>query len=175
MNDTDVPAWIRATLERLGMEALDDLITYDFSSKMTRRIGVAIATLQGKQLIGLHIRLSTPLWLRANEDERRECIAHEVCHLVRFYHGDLRKTHGSQWRDLMRECGYSGNPYHTVNISGHDKYKCNCGCPTGVYVSRKIFQQLFLGRYYVCTKCRHYVSIPNVLAPKTEKAELAAV
>ena len=174
MYDTDVVAWTREALQMLAMECIDNKITYDFS-RLASRMGEAIIVKRGDKIEVLHIRLSEPLWLRATEDERRECVFHEVCHLVRFYQGDLRDNHHDEWRKMMQSCGYSGSPYHTVSTEDFDKYRVNCGCPDGVLVSRKVLLGLLSGRYYVCRKCRQYVSVRNVLAPKTEKAELAAV
>lgn len=167
MRDACVEAWIREALNACEMDFLDDIITYNFGHIKKNRLGVAIGVYKKGVLFALHIRLSKKLWPIASIDERRQCIFHEVCHLVTFYNGDLRHGHHDEWQRLMLKCGYSTTECHHVGMR-----RSQCGCSES-YVSEEVFNNLLSGRHYICTKCRQYVSIPNVVAPKKQEEALA--
>ena len=65
------------------------------------------------------IRLSTVLWPRASEEERRETVVHEMCHIVVGYkHGYAASAHGFEWKEAMRNCGVEPRRLHSVDRTG---------------------------------------------------------
>src|SRR5437879_3730633 len=52
------------------------------------------------------IRLSRPLWPKASDEERRETVIHEACHVIADCRFGGRQGHGPRWRQMMGLCGY---------------------------------------------------------------------
>lgn len=76
----------------------DGPLTVEFSSRMTRSIGLAYPA---RGLIRIRANLR-----EASESVLREVLCHELAHLVAFQrHGRVR-PHGAEWQALMREAGY---------------------------------------------------------------------
>ena len=136
---------------------LHDTITFSFNKRFTKRLGDANPNTR-------HIRLSIPLWERANEAQRLEVVTHEVCHIIVMVKAWKQKTyihnpHGQEWQEAMKIAGYS-NPskYHTVNRNDlkrkYTQYYLQCGC-----AKRRVTSHMFaliLDKQWHCDKCGEY-------------------
>jgi len=111
-----IRSWIRFACDSNEVPELAQVILVEWNRRFTRRLGDAgysSTTYRAK------IRLSLPLWPRASDQDRRETVIHEVCHLVAYYKfGQVAAPHGSQWQEAMKNCGVEPLRLHTVNRSG---------------------------------------------------------
>jgi predicted SprT family Zn-dependent metalloprotease len=63
--------------------------------------------------------LSIALWSRASEQDRRETVIHETCHVIVGYkHGFLASHHGAEWKQAMKNCGVEPVRTHNVDRTG---------------------------------------------------------
>lgn len=131
-------------------------IIVQWNGRFTRRMGDA----QFIRGVGI-VRLSKKLWERANDEQRRQTIIHEVCHVIQRVQ-DLEKgyrspPHGWQWQALMRRCGQRPDRCHTVDRTGIVRtYSVRCAC--GVHqVGKTVYRRMLNGQKYQCKKCRQKV------------------
>ncbi len=127
-------------------------IHVEFNSRFTRRMGDANVVYG----IGI-IRLSRKLWDRASEEQKREVIIHEACHVIQrvrdMERGCRSSAHGEHWKSLMRKCGVRPNRCHTVDRTGLVKtypVRCSCGVNS---VGKTVYRRLREGTQYRCCKC----------------------
>jgi len=151
--------WIRLACERNGVPELIPSITVEWNSRFTRRMGDALyspITFQAK------IRLSTPLWPRATEQDRFETVVHETCHvIVKYRFNPLIKDHGPEWKEAMRNCGVEPLRLHSVDRTGlarRQRRFALLGCPNqGIdhkcRITAKEFNQLRRGTEFYCKRC----------------------
>ncbi len=147
---------IYAALLLLDTMQLGPQIKIEWSNKMKTTAGTAS---------GKIITISNKLWLAANEEQRKELIIHETCHLVNYeINKDIEHySHGKEWQDLMRRCGYY-NPQrcHTIPVIRNKKryFLYTCGCENGRYVHKikvrthNLIQKCKHGERLVCNVCK---------------------
>jgi len=85
MEDPHIRCWIRFACERNEVPELAQVVVVEWNPRFTRRLGDA-----GYSHVTFRatIRLSIPLWPRATDQDRRETVIHEVCHIIVGYkHG----------------------------------------------------------------------------------------
>ena len=172
----NVRAWVNDALEQLGYSDLQILIGWN--SRFTARMGDA----RCPGLMGA-IRLSIPLWPRASENERRETVLHEVCHVVVMYEskksGKRVPSHGHEWQHKMRTLGIEPKRCHQVNRDGLKRTRRTvqmyCACDTQPQTPR-VAKRIRTGLYkYSCRKCKAllrfepYDSTPIPESPKPPK------
>ena len=91
---------------RLRLQQVDELaqvIVVEWNPRFTRRLGDAA---YNSITFRARIRLSSPLWPRTSEEDRRETVIHEACHIIVGYKfGQVAAPHGSEWKEAMRNCG----------------------------------------------------------------------
>jgi predicted SprT family Zn-dependent metalloprotease len=146
--------WIKEACEANGMPELTSQIKWEFNSRFTRRMGDA-------QPGTKHIRLSAPLWERADEDEQRNTVKHEVCHLIAprllAMVGKREDAHGAMWRACMRVAGEHASRCHNVNTDGlkvgRKKYKARCSCRTLEIGATRRNRMLKKKMTYFCKLC----------------------
>ena len=143
--------------EKNGVPELAPQIKWRWSKKYTRKMGSA----EYKKLL---ITLSRPLFLtRATEDDQKQTVVHEACHLIAFYKFynnyqlPLRlKPHGRELQQAMLRCGKEPRRCHKVPLATVAHFECNCR--KEIFVSRlqekRIRRAIILGSYYTCRKCK---------------------
>jgi SprT protein len=116
VKDREIRRWIRYACERNDVPELAQVIQVEWKTRFTRRLGDALYNPRSYQA---RIRLSVPLWERATEEERRETVVHETCHVIAGYQFGSVPSHGVEWKEAMRKCGLKPIPTHSVgNRSG---------------------------------------------------------
>ena len=133
-------------------------IDFEFNLRFTRKLGDATYNHNKKR--GL-VRLSTPLWQRATEEQRRETVIHEACHVIVFSRRSTEK-HGPKWCEAMLNCGISPERTHHVDRTGlyhRQKRYIVSSCPNaGVdhkcRVSARRLGQLKKGCVLHCRICK---------------------
>lgn len=100
------------------------------------------------------VQLSSKLWKRATPKERREVVAHELCHISAFdKNGD--RGHGRGWLAEMRKCGYpNATRCHKVSVIGiANRHPVFCDCKVHM-ISPQRFKKLRARTVkYTCNKC----------------------
>lgn len=113
-----IRGWIDLACDSNDVPELKHKIDFEFNGRFTRRLGDAIYNRRkGRGFI----RLSAPLWPRATEEERRETVIHEACHVVVGYKYQNQKVvdaHGGEWRSAMNLCGLEPLRTHRVDRTG---------------------------------------------------------
>ena len=115
------------------------------------------------------IRLSRPLWPKASDEERRETVIHETCHVIADYRFGGKQGHGPHWHQMMSLCGYERpqrchgvdheairerRERRRVEVLGH------CGCAEGVILGPVQAQRLRGGAAYRCRTCNQRIALP---------------
>ena len=134
---------------------------------MTRCLGAAF---RAKQLI----KFSGPLWERANDEQQKENVFHETCHIiVALKYGFGLRAHGSEWGACMEACGYEPIRCHKVDRTGlckkYVKYEVKCKCTDSIWVGHA--KAAHIRKFsYSCMKCNSHVSFTGrKFYPKTLK------
>jgi len=161
------------TLRVLGREDLLPMLWIDWRTRFTSRMGDAMYTKSHRVQRNLEqfrndngficcVRFSVPLWLRASEEERRETVIHEICHLVTSHEARLagvtvEKSHGPEWKAVMRRAGVTPKRCHNVNNNGLSKRKTiqtTCNCEHGHSVTPLVAGRILNGVKYTCGACK---------------------
>ena len=118
--------------------------------------------------VGL-IRLSVPLWPRASDEERRETVIHEACHVIADCRFGGKQGHGPAWRHMMALCGYPdpkrchAGDRETIQQRRERRrveVRARCGCAEGVMLGPVQARRLRAGAQYRCRKCSQCVALP---------------
>lgn len=70
------------------------------------------------RLVGGLIGLSTRLWERAPEAERRKTTLHELAHIVANIRYGGSQGHNKRWKQVMVELGETPDRCHSVSVAG---------------------------------------------------------
>jgi SprT protein len=114
-DDRHIREWLCFACNQNSVPELAQVIVVEWNARFTRRMGDA---LYSPSTFRARIRLSIPLWERASEQDRRETVIHEACHLVVFYKHPNAAQHGPEWREAMRNCGVEPQRTHNVDRTG---------------------------------------------------------
>jgi SprT protein len=131
-------------------------ITIEWNPRFTRRMGDASYS---PITFRARVRLSVPLWPRASEQDRRETVVHEACHIiVKYKFGPLVKDHGVEWKQAMRNCGVEPLRLHSVDRTGlarHQRLFILNDCPNEhqCRMSVREYNQVQRGAVMECKKC----------------------
>lgn len=154
-------ALVETACARCDVPELATSIKITWNNRFTARMGDAHWV--NKASTGL-IRLSRPLWPKATIDEQVETVIHEACHIIADYKVGRRMGHGPVWREMMRRCGITKpRRCHSVNDEAIKarrqgrRVPVRCGCPTPIFLSRKVALKILRGTKVVCTCCRQRV------------------
>ena len=95
-----VDDWVRFACECNQVPDLAQIILVEWNPRFTSRLGDG--GYNSRVLFGARIRLSLPLWPRASEEDRRETVIHETCHvMVGCKFGRQARHHGPEWKEAM--------------------------------------------------------------------------
>ncbi|HKI31744.1 MAG TPA: SprT family zinc-dependent metalloprotease [Gemmataceae bacterium] len=157
---------IDAACRTCGVPELSGRIRLTWSGRFTARMGDARwDKVRGAGLI----RLSRPLWPKASDEERRETVIHETCHVIADYRFGGKQGHGLAWRQMMALCGYARpKRCHAVDreaiLRRRDQRRVEvrgrCGCAEGVILGPMQARRLRAGAEYRCRKCSQRVALP---------------
>jgi predicted SprT family Zn-dependent metalloprotease len=148
---------VEDTCTHCGYATVASAITLAWSNRMTAAMGNAAYKRDGS----FTVKLSTPLFLRATVEERRQTVIHEVCHVLDKVVNKVRMSHGRSWKGMMRRAGVAPKRCHNVDNTGLRKARKSYryACPHGhrEYVLGPIrhrnMQQPYR-RKYVCHVCK---------------------
>jgi len=153
MTTNEVWEWIRFACECNGRSDIAGRIRLEWSNRLTSSMGNA-----SKKAINDYyvIRLSIKLFARASDEERRQTVIHEACHVIDGIVNNTRMSHGSGWATCMRRADSNPERCHTVSNAGLVKrfvYTCSDGCVEHA-VSARMHNSIRRGKNRVCCKCR---------------------
>lgn len=144
--------WIDFALERNNVCYLSNMIRVRWNKRFTRKFadaGYGTCPPRGR------IRISPMIWERASQEQRRETIIHEACHIVAYHlHGLAIKPHGIEWRQAMAKCGVEPVVTHNIDLVGINFfYVRECKKKDRCHVSKRDFAALKRGGLLHCTIC----------------------
>ena len=151
-----IDRWIREAFNANNADMTD--VWWEFNASFTARMGDANFELK-------RIRLSSPLWPRADEQERENTVKHEACHIItRLQYGFRVKSHGREWQIVMRNCGLRATRCHSVDRTGlhrrMTRYPASCTCGAVFAVGPKVYRNIKLyGSNYSCAKCHSRIVV----------------
>lgn len=142
---SQINQWVREACEDNNLHYAVPFIDWYFDAKLTRCAGKAYY----HSHIGF-IKLSPRMWERCDDNERRNTVKHEICHLlVRALYGSVIDPHGIEWKECMKQAKEEPTVYHTIHCQDLRKeYIGHCKC--GTWTMTK--QQMKKGLRY-CSKC----------------------
>ena len=159
MDDRHIRSWIRFACDCNGVPELAQVIVVEWNRRFTRRLGDAA---YNSVTFRARIRLSSPLWQRASEVDRRETVIHEVCHIIVGYRfGFAAAPHGFEWKEAMENCGVEPLRLHTIDRTGLARRQRRfilLDCPhQGVKhkcrISAREFNRVQRGEEFWCRNC----------------------
>lgn len=163
VRDSNILNTVASVLRTLGHDDLN--IRVEWNGRFTRRMGDA--QYHSKRDAGV-IRLSSPLWPRATDDQRRQTVIHEVCHVVQDridYKKSMQlgrtlrsSSHGHGWQMLMLRCGVTPRRCHTVDRTGLTPYAAKCACRTHG-IGHRMYRNIQRGAQYRCRECGQKIEI----------------
>ncbi len=166
----DVSRWVAETKTRLGHSGL--AIRVEWSTRLTNAMGKAFCP----RVLGMpqRIKLSSQIWPRASQEERRETTIHEVCHIIAYHealqNGTRINPHGYEWQVLMRRCGLVPERCHNVNLLGigNRTHIAKCGCSERA-VTTRIANAIRDGSGHYCSRCKTTLTLDG--SPPEAKIE----
>ena len=159
MDDRHIRSWIRFACERNEVSELAQVVVIEWNRRFTRRLGDAAYR---STTFRARIRLSLPLWPRTTEEDRRETVIHETCHLIAFYKfGQVAAPHGTEWKEAMQNCGIQPTRLHSVDRTGLARRQRRfilLDCPNeGVVrkcrITAREFNRVRRGQEFWCRNC----------------------
>lgn len=159
---SEVRKLIQFACDANGRPDIADMIRVQWSNRMVRSMGYA-----SRQLIDSHndyvIKLSTPLFARANEEQQRQTVIHEACHVIDSVVNKVHMSHGHSWKECMRKCGVQPDRCHTVSTSGLvNRWTYHCpNCKQTFSLSTRFHNQIVRGRLRVCKRCNTIIVRDN--------------
>jgi SprT protein len=114
--DRQIRRWIFHACCSNSVPELAQVILVKWNPRFTRRMGDGHYNIAGYRAT---IRLSLPLWPRATEEDRKDTVIHETCHvIVGYMFGWTVPPHGLQWQEAMKRCGLQPERLHSVDRTG---------------------------------------------------------
>jgi SprT protein len=108
--------WIQFACDCNEVPELFQVIVVEWNRRFTRRLGDGMYS---PTTFRARIRLSIPLWPRASDQDRRETVIHEACHvIVKYKHGAFVADHGPEWKAAMLACGVEPLRLHNIDCTG---------------------------------------------------------
>jgi len=146
--------WIRETCEANKCPELAQGIIVKWNKRYTSCMGKALYRGQWDMTVSF----SVPLWPRANQEERKQTVIHETCHIItRHHYGYQVKPHGREWKRAMMRAGVNPKRCHSVSTAGLKRktkqYKYDCGCQVHT-VGKVRHQRIQNGTIYRCARCK---------------------
>ena len=150
-----IRSWIRFACEVNGVPELAEMIVVEWNNRFTRKLADALHS-PSRNLA--RIRLSIPLWPRATEQQRRDTVIHETCHVIVFRQYPTARSHGSEWKEAMLNCGVEPVPSHSVDRTGLIRRQrrfvlVDCPQTEKCGIGTRIFARLKRGEELWCKKC----------------------
>jgi SprT protein len=178
----DARVWADEALELLSCSVV---LRIEFNTRFTARMGDATY----KTPYGPRIRLSEPMWPRISQNQRKDTVIHEVCH-IKVRHDDVTtgrrrsKPHGLEWQHAMRTCGLEPQVTHDFDVSqlagSRRKARAYCGCDKPHMITPQRLNKIIRGAQYRCRRCKEHLTLepsfrpaPTPPQPKTMADRLA--
>jgi predicted SprT family Zn-dependent metalloprotease len=152
MRDTEVYQIIHHVCRANDCPELAGKILFQWSNKLTACIGIMDKRHNESYYT---MKLSIKLFARADEDTKRDTVAHEVCHAVDYHKNESSMGHGAEWKQAMMIAGYKPERYHDVSNAGLIKkfvYKCPV-CEKKYNLSARRHNLIRQGRRRICGVC----------------------
>lgn len=140
-----------ATLIKCKLQSLVPLLNIKFNDRLLTCLGEANFSTKS-------ITLSSQMWRRAGDSERKEVIIHEICHLAAdYYLGVSEKPHGKGWSFLMGKFGFvDAKTCHRVLPVNRHRVICGCGISTK---TNSFLRRSSKGEEDACKKCFQVVKL----------------
>lgn len=151
-----IRGWIWFACERNEVPELAQTIIVEWNSRFTRRLGDAS---YNPYTYRARIRLSIPLWGRASQEDRRETVIHEVCHVVvKYKFNPFIADRGPEWKEAMKNCGVTAARTHSVDRTGLTRPRRRFivrDCPNEgkCRINAREYKQWRKGTDFLCNRC----------------------
>lgn len=106
------------------------------------------------------MQFSYKFFQRVDENEQRDTVVHEVCHLIAFkLYGD--KGHKEGWKHCMLVCGHKPERCHKYDFFEHRRKSAFCACGE-VKVGPIKYNWIASGKKtFFCSRCKQQVTPVN--------------
>ena len=153
MLNSEVRELIQFACDANGRPDIADMIRVRWSNRMVRSMGIA-----SKRSSESHytIKLSTPLFLRATEEQQRQTVIHEACHVIDSVVNKVRMSHGYSWQKCMRLCQVKPERCHSVSCVGlRPGFDYHCPtCRKNFTLTKTLHNKVLRGQRRICNVCR---------------------
>jgi SprT protein len=154
---------VQETFTKLGLPHLIKETKVVWNTAFSATAGMARTRNYGNK-----IELAAKLWPHMSEEEQRNTIIHEACHVFANVNYRTNCKHGWRWKKAMLEMGIPAErchniPVYELGISNRRgpkaRYTVKCGCSTGCVVGPTVYKRMKIGYGYRCKKCGRSLSI----------------
>ena len=155
VKDGLIRKWIRYACEMNDVPELSQVVQIEWNPRFTRRTGDAMYCPHSYRAT---IRLSLPLWRRASEEQRRETVLHETCHVIAEYKFGILPPHGSEWKQAMINCGLEPVRTHAIDRTGLVRRQrlftlCDCPAEKRCRIGVRLYNAVQRGGEFWCKVC----------------------
>ncbi len=173
-----INGWIAEGMTLLGILPGAFNLKVEFNGRFCSRLGDAVYNPENN--LG-RIRFSSKIWDLCPEDEKRQTVLHELCHVVNWWRGitnpisasleGWESGHGKTWCRLMIRCGLKPRRCHSVKIPKSLKkkmtrYRAWCKCTSIVHnISAIMKTKIQRGEKRFCAQCHQCISLQKPLNP----------
>lgn len=120
MTDQEVEDLVRHALTANMVEAKLVTLSWSWSDRIGKWMGCCCCSRRDPR--DMHIELSSILFPRATDYERRNTVIHEACHAVENLRVGVAKhaaaSHGFDWETAVLRTGYEPIELHNVDTEG---------------------------------------------------------
>ena len=167
--------WIQFACDCNGVPEFGQVIVSEWNPRFTRKMGDAT---YNSQTYRARIRLSIPLWSRASDTAKRETVIHEACHIIVAYKqgNKVRRPHGPEWKEAMRNCGVQPIRTHSVDRTGlarRQRLFILGDCPNE-HKCRMRVQHFNMVQAGYTLECKHCGLVVNGTSPMVEDQTVIA-
>ncbi len=108
------------------------------------------------------IKYNPDLYIKNKEIFLQKTVPHEVAHLITSTLYPNSKSHGWEWRSVMRKLEVEEvTRCHSYDVSHLRPYVYKCPCST-FHLSKNIHNKMLRGQKRHCLKCKNYITYVGV-------------
>jgi predicted SprT family Zn-dependent metalloprotease len=138
---------VHYVFHKLGHPELIRSVPVEFSTRMTKTMGLAYPNTYRIKLSRQHFDIASPA-------QRAQTIIHEACHIIQFIDHRGSKPHGAEWKRLMVKMGVKPLIYHNVHLPGAKRGRTIVKCECTTFEMGPIrLKRLRAGKKYYCKTC----------------------
>jgi predicted SprT family Zn-dependent metalloprotease len=157
MNASKISELIQFACDKNGRPDIAAMIAVSWSNRMI----VTMGKVHGGPLIGYKMTLSAKIFASISEEEQRDTVIHETCHVIDGHVNNRKMSHGEGWKVAMCRAGLEPRRIYEAEVNPLVKrfiYSCPNKCKDEYPLSTILHNRVSKGRTRICAKCHSCLS-----------------